>query len=92
MKEAHLGDALELVEDATSSLFQPAERVDHHLSFAREGLVNAGWIDGLREERLEEVDYHLSRAVEYAESESIVVPARNARQLLRAADCTEGRP
>lgn len=85
MSDPLLGDALDLVENAASSLFQPAARVNGHLSLAREGLVNAGWVDGLREERLEEVDYHLAAAAEHTENESIVIPVRNARQLLRGA-------
>ena len=83
--DARLGSALDLVQEASSPLFTSNDSpVQHRLSLARDGLVNCGWVDGLRDERLEEVDRHLEAAIDLAESESVLIPARNARQLLRS--------
>ncbi len=78
-----LGDALELVQEASSPLVDTSDRLDAHLSLAHSGLVNAGFVDGHREQRLEEVDRHLTAAADLTDAESVVVPTRNARQLLR---------
>jgi len=82
---AKLGHALALVQEASAPLFTPTnDPVDAHLSLARSGLVDAGWVDGHREERLKEVDHHLAAAADLSDDQDIVVPARNARQLIRA--------
>jgi hypothetical protein len=82
---AKLGHALDLVQEAAAPLFTSTTNpVDAHLSLARSGLVDAGWVDGHREERLEEVDHHLAAAAELSDDQDVVVPARNARQLIRA--------
>lgn len=79
-----LGRALDLVQVASAPLFTTTDRLDAHLSLARAGLIDAGFVDGLRDQRLEEVDHHLAAAADLADAESVVVPVRNARQLLCA--------
>jgi hypothetical protein len=77
-----LGQALELVTEAAEH--SHGQRLAAHLSLANVGLVEAGFVDGLRDDRLDEVDHHLAVAADLTDDQDVVVPARNARQLLRA--------
>ena len=82
----HLGHALELVTEAVEHGRLVAtidQRLAAHLSLANVGLVEAGFVDGLRDDRLDEVDYHLTVAAVLTDDEAVLVPARNARQPLR---------
>jgi hypothetical protein len=79
-----LGHALNLVQEVSTTLCSTTDRLDAHLSLASAGLVDAGFVDGLRGQRLEEVDHHLAAAAGLTDAESVVVRTRNARQLLRA--------
>jgi hypothetical protein len=77
-----LGHALELVIEALKH--GRDQRLAAHLSLANVGLVEAGFVDGLRDNRLDEVDHHLAVAADLTDDQDVVIPARNARQLLRA--------
>jgi hypothetical protein len=79
-----LGHALNLVQKVSTSLCSPSDRLNAHLSLASAGLVDAGFVDGLRGQRLKEIDHHLAAAADLTDAESVVVRTRNARQLLRA--------